>query len=84
VVIEPISAEETYAGDEMVAQAETVEQEEDMADERIAATADDIQERDRSPAGAANDTAPMPGIAGLTVYTFGNLRVYFNDTLIDQ
>jgi len=84
VVIEPISAEETYVGDEMVAQAETVEQEEDMADERIAATADDIQERDRSPAGTASDAATMPGIAGLTVYTFGNLRVYFNDTLIDQ
>ncbi|WP_448539656.1 AfsR/SARP family transcriptional regulator [Roseiflexus sp.] len=87
VVVEPISAEETYVGDEMLAQVETVDREEDTADEHAAVMADhrsDTQEQDRSPAGAANDTAPMPGIAGLTVYTFGNLRVYFNDTLIDQ
>jgi DNA-binding SARP family transcriptional activator len=84
VAIEPISAEETYVGDAMLAHAEPVEQEDGTTDERIPATADDIQEQDRSPADRVSDAAPMPGIAGLTVYTFGNLRVYFNDTLIDQ
>ncbi len=86
VVIEPISAEETYAGDEMVTKVETVD-EKDIADERVAATEDclsDTQEQDQFPADTANNSSTTSGIAGLTVYTFGSLRVYFNDTLIDQ
>ncbi|MGQ9549236.1 MAG: AfsR/SARP family transcriptional regulator [Roseiflexus sp.] len=87
VVVEPIGVEETYAGDEAIDQLETVVQREDIANECVAATAahiPDAQEQDRSTADTANDTATTAGIAGLTVYTFGNLRVYFNDTPIEQ
>ena len=79
VVVEPISVEEEmYAGDEVIAPVETVVQDEDTANERGAAAADHIPEVQ------GQDRATTAGTAGLTVYTFGNLRVYFNDVLIDQ
>ncbi len=84
VVVEPVSVEEEmYAGDEVTDRVESVVQDEDTANERGATAVDyipEVQGQDRATA----DTATAAGTAGLTVYTFGNLRVYFNDVLIDQ